>query len=143
MMVPDEIQWPDGFGIEDLVSHGSTGLVVLDSSSNTVIKKPLDPEFAPYIDIERQIYERIKLRGCHRGILSFHGVVEDGIRLEYAAEFDLKSFTNIEKKLAPRYHSGFEPSLPALLRKIVFSGLLSAPRPLGHWSQTMLLELLG
>jgi len=101
-MVQDEIQWPDGFGIEDLVSYGSTGLVVLDSSSDTAIKKPLDPEFAPYIDIERQIYQRIKLRGCHKGILSFHGVVEDGIRLEYASEFDLKSFADVKRKLELR-----------------------------------------
>ena len=101
-MAHDEIQWPAGFGMQDLVSYGSTGLVVLDSSSNTVIKKPLDPEYAPHIDVERRIYQRLTQKGGHRGILKFHGVFEDGIRLEYAAEFDLKSFADIERKLELR-----------------------------------------
>ncbi|KAL2755467.1 hypothetical protein ACRALDRAFT_2041830 [Sodiomyces alcalophilus JCM 7366] len=88
----DEIQYPSGFGLKDVVSYGSTGLVVLDRSSNTVIKKPLDQESSPYVDLERRIYERFAQRGGHKGVLSFHGVVEDGIRLEYASHHDLKSF---------------------------------------------------
>jgi serine/threonine protein kinase len=101
-MAEDEIQWPAGFGMDDLVSYGSTGLVVLDSTSDTVIKKPLDPEFASSVDIERRIYERLTEKGGHKGILCFRGVFEDGIRLEYAAELDLKSFADIERKLELR-----------------------------------------
>ena len=101
-MAHDEIRWLAGFEMEDLVSHGSTGLVVLDSSSNTVIKKPLDPEYASYIDFERRIYERLTEKGDHKTILKFHDVFEDGIRLEYATEFDLKFFANVERKLELR-----------------------------------------
>lgn len=91
-MSQDEVQYPSGFGLQDIISYGSTGLVVLDAASNTAIKKPLDPAFARYVDIERQIYERLMQKGSHKGILLYHGVFEDGIRLEYAINHDLKSF---------------------------------------------------
>lgn len=91
-MSQDDIQYPSGFGLQDVISYGSTGLVVLDSASNTVIKKPLDQAYTRYINVERQIYERfIQVRG-HDGILAYHGVFEDGLRLEYAPNHDLKSF---------------------------------------------------
>lgn len=78
--------------MDDLVSYGSTGLVVLDSSSNTVIKKPRGPKFAPHIDVERRIYQRLTQNGGHKGgILSFHGDFEDRIRPEYAPGLDLKT----------------------------------------------------
>lgn len=40
----DEIRFPPGFGINDVVAWGTTGLVVLDTSLKqpTVIKTPLD-----------------------------------------------------------------------------------------------------
>ncbi|RCI11567.1 hypothetical protein L249_7254 [Ophiocordyceps polyrhachis-furcata BCC 54312] len=91
-MSQDEIQYPSGFGLQDLISYGSTGLVVLDAASNTAIKKPLNQAYTHYLDIERRIYERFIERGGHVGILSYHGVFEDGIRLECAANYDLKSF---------------------------------------------------
>lgn len=78
-MADDGIQYPAGFGLKDLVSYGSAGLIVLDRSSNTVIKKPFDEESVPYIDLERRIYERLAQRGGHDGILRYHGVVENGI----------------------------------------------------------------
>ncbi len=34
----DEIRYPSGFGLADIVSWGTTGMVVLDESSNTVIR---------------------------------------------------------------------------------------------------------
>lgn len=103
-VVDGEVQWPTGFSMDDLVSYGSIGLMVLDSSSNTVIKKPHGPEFAAHMDIERRIYERLTRNGGHRGILAFHGVFEDGIRLEYAPGLDLKS-ANIETN--PELRSGW------------------------------------
>ncbi|POR34532.1 Uncharacterized protein TPAR_05313 [Tolypocladium paradoxum] len=49
------------------------------------------------IAIERQIYERFARRGGHNGVLSNHGVVEDGIRLQHAVNHDLKSFLGKEQ----------------------------------------------
>ncbi|KAL5345529.1 hypothetical protein ACLOAV_009279 [Pseudogymnoascus australis] len=69
-MTFDESHYPPGFSLRDLVGYGKSGLVVLDESSNTVIKTPL----------------------LHPGILSYHGVVENGIRLQCAANQHLKSF---------------------------------------------------
>ncbi|RDA94430.1 hypothetical protein CP533_2259 [Ophiocordyceps camponoti-saundersi (nom. inval.)] len=91
-MSQDDLQYPSGFGLQDVISYGSTGLVVLDAASNTAIKKPLDQAYTRYVDVERQIYERFIEKGGHDGILSYYGVFEDGIRLEYAANYDLKSF---------------------------------------------------
>ncbi|EQL00128.1 hypothetical protein G6O67_006637 [Ophiocordyceps sinensis] len=91
-MSQNDIQYPSGFGLQDLISYWSTGLVVLDPASNTVVKKPLDPAYTRHADIERQIYERFIQKGGHEGILSYYGVFEDGIRLEYATNHDLKSF---------------------------------------------------
>ncbi|OBT70001.1 hypothetical protein VE03_00364 [Pseudogymnoascus sp. 23342-1-I1] len=79
-MSDDEIHYPQGFSLQDLVGYGNTGLVVLDSSSNTVIKTPIDEKCTNYLTIERLIYERLTQSGGHSGILSYHGV-------------DLKSFT--------------------------------------------------
>ncbi|ROT36410.1 kinase-like protein [Sodiomyces alkalinus F11] len=69
-----------------------TGLVVLDASSNTVIKKPFnEEESSQYVELERRIYERLTERGGHDGLLRYHGVVENGIRLEFAPHLQLKS----------------------------------------------------
>jgi serine/threonine protein kinase len=97
IMSDDEIHYPSGFSLRDLVGYGSTGLVVLDASSKTVIKKPIDQKFDDCISIERLIYERFAQNGGHNGVLSYHGVFEDGIRLEYAALHDLKSYTDGEE----------------------------------------------
>jgi serine/threonine protein kinase len=94
-MSEDEIQFPSGFGLQDVVGWGTTGLVVLDESSQTIIKTPLDSfaqESIRLISKERQIYERLANRGGHKGILSYHGPFESGIRLEYAPNHALQSF---------------------------------------------------
>jgi hypothetical protein len=49
---------------------GPTGLVVLDSATQNVIKTPLNPEDSSPIQREREIYERLAERGRHLGILS-------------------------------------------------------------------------
>ncbi|KND88538.1 Megakaryocyte-associated tyrosine-protein kinase [Tolypocladium ophioglossoides CBS 100239] len=97
-MAFDEIQYPPGFGYKDLVAWGSTGLVVLDRATQTVIKSPFNPENGSPIAREREIYERLAERGRHQGTLLYHGEFEGGgIRLEYASNLDLQSFVQREE----------------------------------------------
>jgi hypothetical protein len=94
-MSEDDIKYPSGFGLKDVVGWGTTGLVVLDRSLKTVIKaplNPLDPESARLILREQQVYERFAERGSHKGILAYHRTFESGIRLEYAANHHLSTF---------------------------------------------------
>ncbi|KAL2260597.1 hypothetical protein VTK26DRAFT_5346 [Humicola hyalothermophila] len=89
----DEIRYPSGFGLSDVVGWGTTGMVVLDKSSNTVVKTPFDhsnEECLLRMQREREVYERFKQRGGHAGLLSYHGVYESGIRLEYASRHNLR-----------------------------------------------------
>ena len=91
----DEIQYPPGFGLSDVVGWGTSGLVVLDRSSKTIIKTPFDSrneECVRRISRERQVYERFVERGGHQGILSYNGTFESGIRLEYAPNHNLRSY---------------------------------------------------
>ncbi|EJP69068.1 spindle assembly checkpoint kinase [Beauveria bassiana ARSEF 2860] len=92
-MAYNKIQYPPGFGLKDVVAWGSTGLVVLDSASQTVIKTPFSPENEILIRREQEIYERLAKRGKHPGTLSYFGEVNGGgIRLEFAPKLDLHSF---------------------------------------------------
>lgn len=93
----DEIEYPSGFGMKDIIAWGSTGLVLLDAASNTVIKSPLDREQSPFILREQEIYERFSDCGGHPRILSYHGIFESGIRLEYAPNYDLWSYLRKHK----------------------------------------------
>ncbi|AEO55225.1 hypothetical protein MYCTH_2298848 [Thermothelomyces thermophilus ATCC 42464] len=89
----DEIRYPSGFGLGDVVGWGTTGMVVLDKFSNTVIKVPFDhnsEECLLRMQREREVYERFARRGGHQGLLSYHGVFESGIRLEYASRHNLR-----------------------------------------------------
>lgn len=91
----DEIQYPSGFGLSDVVGWGTTGLVVLDRSSRTIIKTPFDSrneECVRRMLRERQVYERFAERGGHKGILSYNGTFESGIRLEYAPNSNIRSY---------------------------------------------------
>ncbi|KAF4966175.1 hypothetical protein FZEAL_10680 [Fusarium zealandicum] len=90
-MATDDIQYPPGFGLKDVVGWGTTGLVVLDKSTRTVIKTPLDHENASLISRERQIYERFTEKGGHRGLLTYYGTFDSGIRLQYASNYHLRS----------------------------------------------------
>jgi serine/threonine protein kinase len=89
----DEIQYPTGFGLSDVVSWGTTGMVVLDKASSTAIKVPFDhgnKDCLLHIQRERDVYERLTQRGGHEGLLAYHGVFESGIRLEYAPGHNLR-----------------------------------------------------
>lgn len=86
------IRFPTGFTIEDLLDSGITGIVYLDSASNTVIKCPHREEVQPEIDVERRIYERFQQHGGHAGLLQYHGTFESGIRLEYASKDGIRDY---------------------------------------------------
>jgi serine/threonine protein kinase len=91
MTADNDIRYPSGFGLEDVVGWGTTGLVVLDDASKIVIKTAIDGG-DDLIQRERKIYERFTERGGHAGILRYHGTFESGIRLEYASNHHLRSF---------------------------------------------------
>ncbi|KAG9249451.1 kinase-like domain-containing protein [Emericellopsis atlantica] len=98
----DEIQYPPGFGLKDVVAWGSSGLIVLDAATQTVIKTPFDNEFRASIDRERLIYERLTELGGHEGLLPYYGSVDGGgLRLGYASKHDLRSFLQGENSLDP------------------------------------------
>ncbi|KAI8710833.1 EKC/KEOPS complex subunit BUD32 [Fusarium sp. LHS14.1] len=100
-MATNDIQYPSGFSLKDVVGWGTTGLVVLDKSTRTVIKTPLDQENTALILREQRIYERLNEKGGHRGLLNYFGTFEAGIRLEYASNHDLRS-VNKEKQISEK-----------------------------------------
>ncbi|KAF1364394.1 kinase-like protein [Lizonia empirigonia] len=85
----DEIKYPIGFGREDVVAWGTTGLVVVDKPSKTVIKTLLHEDCSDLILREQKIYERFTQRGGHQGILRYHGTVgsvDNKLRLQWAVQ---------------------------------------------------------
>ena len=94
-MSASDVHYPSGFGLNDVVAWGSSGLVVVDESSETIIKTPFDlnSEWCQKtISTEWRIYERLSEHGGHEGILAYHGTFESGIRLQYAPNYDLQSY---------------------------------------------------
>jgi serine/threonine protein kinase len=75
-----------------LVAYGNTGLVLLDRSTDTVIKASPDGGYLEAMARERQIYERFVQRDGHKGILCYHGTFESGIRLEYAPHGNIRAY---------------------------------------------------
>ncbi|RSL40753.1 hypothetical protein CEP54_016031 [Fusarium duplospermum] len=90
-MAADDIQYPSGFGLQDVVGSGTTGLVVLDKPTSTVVKTPLDHENELLIAREKQVYERFAEKGGHKGLLGYYGTFESGIRLQHASNYHLRS----------------------------------------------------
>ncbi|KAL2015856.1 hypothetical protein VTK56DRAFT_4689 [Thermocarpiscus australiensis] len=88
----DEIHFPSGFTMKDLVAYGNTGLVLLDRSTDTAVKASPDGERSDAIAVEQQIYERFVQRGGHKGILIYYGTFEWGIRLEHASYGNIRSY---------------------------------------------------
>ncbi|KAF2463845.1 spindle assembly checkpoint kinase [Lindgomyces ingoldianus] len=78
----DLIQFPRGFGEQDIAAWGTTGLVCLDAASQTVIKTPHNNGNCRRVQVEKTIYERFDQRGGHNS----------GIRLELAPNWNLSSF---------------------------------------------------
>lgn len=83
--------------MHDLISYGISGLVVLDRSTNTVIKSPHGEEDQASIDLEISIYERLSAHASHSGFLQYHGPYQSspslrGIRLQFAQKFTMENF---------------------------------------------------
>ena len=78
--------------MKDLVAYGNTGLVLLDRSTDTVVKASPDGEASDSTAVEQQIYERFVQRGGYKGILIYHGTFEWGIRLEHASHGNIRSY---------------------------------------------------
>ncbi|KAF2281011.1 kinase-like protein [Westerdykella ornata] len=89
----DEVQYPTGFGLADIVSWGIIGMVCLHKSSQTVVKSPHDEKNNDFITTEKKIYERVEHSGGHPGLLRYYGPYDEFcIRLEYAPHGQLHSF---------------------------------------------------
>ncbi|KAH6712138.1 kinase-like domain-containing protein [Leptodontidium sp. MPI-SDFR-AT-0119] len=88
----DEINYPTGFSLKDIVAWGNSGMVCLDEASQTVVKSPHGQENEDDIAIEKRIYERFSEHGGHEGLLYYHGPYELGIRLDFACNGNLRSF---------------------------------------------------
>ncbi|KAK2623873.1 hypothetical protein QTJ16_006507 [Diplocarpon rosae] len=88
----DEINYPTGFSLKDIVAWGNSGMICLEKASQTVVKTPHGQENENEIAIERRIYERFGEHGGHEGLLRYHGPYESGIRLDFACNGNLRSF---------------------------------------------------
>jgi serine/threonine protein kinase len=66
-------------------------VIVLDKSTNTVVKSLHGNGKGKATANEKQIYERLSANGGHPGLLHYHGPFETGIRLEFAP-VDLRSY---------------------------------------------------
>lgn len=86
----DEIKFPAGFGLNDVVAWGTTGLVVVHKPSMTVIKTPLFDDCSDLVLRERDIYERLTQLGGHQGLLRYYGTSDGGIKLEYVSKGNLR-----------------------------------------------------
>jgi hypothetical protein len=75
--------------MKDLVACGNTAMVLLDRSTDTVIKTPHDEESSDAVTKGQQIYEHFVQRD---GILVYYGTFESGIRLEYAPHGNIRSY---------------------------------------------------
>ena len=94
----EEINYPTGFMLKDIVSWGNSGMICLDEQSQTVVKSPHGEENEVDIAIEKRIYERLEEHGGHEGLLRYLGPYESGIRLEFARHGNLRSFLNTNAK---------------------------------------------
>lgn len=92
-MSPQFYQFPPGFGHQDIKSYGTTGIIFHDPRTQTAIKWPINARGSHGIMHEKRVYERLQELGGHPWLLTYYGGVEAcGLRLEYAAAGDLRSY---------------------------------------------------
>lgn len=91
-MSDDEINYPTGFSLKDIVSWGNSCMIYLDDASQIIIKTPHGEENRDDIAIEKRIHERFSERGGHEGLFHSHGPYESRIRLAFACNGNLRSF---------------------------------------------------
>jgi serine/threonine protein kinase len=92
-----ELYIPNGFTIEDIIGWGTSGIVFLDSTSDTVVKSPLSESDGAAIKMEGEIYERFTKRGEHEGLLQYFGPFGTGIRIEFASNGGIFPFLQKHK----------------------------------------------
>jgi len=86
---------PPGCSCENLIGWGISGTVYRDELRNEVIKAPNDANSRRFIEVEKEIYERL---GQHNGLLQYHGSElfwkdnRTAIRLEHAPNGQLYRF---------------------------------------------------
>lgn len=86
------IRYPSGFNHKDIVSWGTSGLVCLDRSTQTVVKFAHSDGNKEALAVEQRIYERFSDRGGHAGLLRYYKSSQSAIRLELASNFGLRSY---------------------------------------------------
>lgn len=92
-MAPENDDYPNGFGPANLISTGTSGNILHDRNTQTVIKWPTSSRSCVGIQRERVAYEKIKEAKGNDNLLAYcGGVSAKGIRLAYAANGDLRSF---------------------------------------------------
>ena len=79
------VQFPPSFGFKDVIGVGNVGLIL---PLDVVIKIPHHEGDQHWIDIERQVYER--LGSGHEGVLRYHGSLYNGILLQRASHGSLR-----------------------------------------------------
>ncbi|ATY65596.1 kinase-like domain [Cordyceps militaris] len=90
-------EFPSGYGRQDIVSRGTTGLIVHDKRTQTIIRWPITDNDWRGIQHERAVYEKLEQLGRHAGLLRYYGGVEMcGIRLEHAPKRDLRSHIRLK-----------------------------------------------
>ncbi|KAI9841874.1 MAG: hypothetical protein M1837_000344 [Sclerophora amabilis] len=92
----ETIQWPPWTNIGDLVSYGTSGMVL---GLDVVLKVPHRSSERRFIDVEKQVYER--LANGHDGILRYYGPLHDGLLLQHAAHLQIRSILAQEDIKAP------------------------------------------
>lgn len=80
------IQWPPWVHFGDLISHGSTGMVL---GLDIVFKLPPHQKEQHFVDRERDVYER--LANGHDCILRYFGPLHNGILLQRAKYLQIRA----------------------------------------------------
>jgi hypothetical protein len=122
----DEIKYPIGFSLKDIVAWGNSGMVCLDSLSLTVVKSAHGEENEKEIAVEKDIYERFRGKGGHPGLLKYYGPYEHGIRLQFAPHGDLASFLASSKpniKQILRWCQQTQPRFISPIQTTLFMGI--------------------
>ncbi|KAI9751713.1 MAG: hypothetical protein M4579_005931, partial [Chaenotheca gracillima] len=90
----DDIHFPAGFAWGDILALGNVGIVL---GFDAVLKFPISLEDQRFIDIEREIYER--LANGHEGLIRYYGPYGNGVILQRARNGGLRQFKGQKPRL--------------------------------------------
>lgn len=89
----DSTVYPNDLCVRNLLHYGSTGLILYDDRSGTIVKWPVDDDHSHAVKYEEGIYAIFAKVGGDPGLLRYLGAVEGrGLRLEFARGGDLRTF---------------------------------------------------